>query len=145
MLAVNLNIRLNHRSFIFRKQPVPFKPRFPITGAVRESRRQEKRVNAVLVDAPVKVALEARAKSVHFNRFFSGSQEKSQNTKQLKRNVRRVDFLKREMYLFVLDLRNLSECPEAVQNGPMTIAPYSAPSVSVAAATLTAIQTISRL
>jgi hypothetical protein len=64
---------------------------FPKAEALEEKRRQNRKENAVLADAPVNVALEAeggaRAKPVKCNRLFSGSQEKSRKRKQLEENV----------------------------------------------------------
>jgi hypothetical protein len=55
-----------------------------------ENHRQKKaKENDVLADTPIKVALEAEVKArdrpVKCNRFFSDSQDKSRNPKQLKR------------------------------------------------------------
>jgi hypothetical protein len=75
MLAASLQ----HRSFVFRKQSAPCKPCwnqvfFPKAEALRENRRQETKVEALLADAPLKGTLqaevEARAKSVKCNRLF---------------------------------------------------------------------------
>jgi hypothetical protein len=58
-----------------------------MTEGVNGSRRQKRRVGAVLIDTPVKVEVEAEveacAKSVKCNRLFNGKQEKSQKTKHL--------------------------------------------------------------
>jgi hypothetical protein len=71
-----VNIRLKHKSFTFRRNlhrasPVEIRR----VGALRESRRQEIRVNVVLTDTPVKVRLEAKAdvrdNPVKCNRLFS--------------------------------------------------------------------------
>jgi hypothetical protein len=69
---------------------------FPKAEALAYSCRQ----SAVSTETAVKVAteadVEARAQPVKCNTLFSDGQEKSQNPKYLKRNVRVVDCYKEE-------------------------------------------------
>jgi hypothetical protein len=68
---------------------------FPKAEAVKETRKRKPRVSAVLTDTPVKAALEAeveaRSKPIKRNRVFRYSQEKTRKSKQLKKNVRKVE------------------------------------------------------
>jgi hypothetical protein len=106
-------------------------------------------VDAVLTDSPVKIGLgaevETLAKLVKCNRLFRDSQEKSRKPKQLKKKVRNVDLSEEEYESFVLNVRNLTQCPDLlpsdpsalhVINGPTTVAPDSATSVFLTTAAL---------
>jgi hypothetical protein len=74
-----------------------------------------------LADTPVKFTLEAEVKAralpVKCNRLFSDSQEQSHKPKQLKRMFEELTRLKRKMNPFVLNVRNLTQCPESLQSG----------------------------
>jgi hypothetical protein len=87
--------------------PVEIRP-FPKAEVLRENRKEKTRVSAVLIDTPIKTALEAeveaRAKPVKCNRLFSDSQERSRKHKQLKEHVRRVDSPEKEENALVLNV-----------------------------------------
>jgi hypothetical protein len=110
-------------------------------------------VDAVLTGTPVWVALldegEARVKPVKCTRFISDRQGKSRKPK-LKKMFEEVTCLKRTTNAFVLNVRNITRCPEPlrngsralhVTNGPIIAAADSA-SVFVASANLTTMLTM---
>jgi hypothetical protein len=113
-------------------------------------------VSTVLTDTPENAALEAEveahSKPIKRNRLFSYSQEKTRKSKQLKRIFEESSHLTRKMTMnaFVLNVQNVTPCPEHQQNGssalsatngPTTVAPSLATSMSVGTASLTTLMT----
>jgi hypothetical protein len=80
-------------------------------------------MSAVSTDTPVKAALEAKVEArftpIKCNRLFSYSQEKTRKSKQYVRMFEELSHLTRKMTMnaSVLNVQNLTPCPEHLQNG----------------------------
>jgi hypothetical protein len=108
-------------------------------------------VGGVLTDTPVKAALEAEvethSKPIKRNRLFSYSQEKTRKSKQLKKNVRRVESCEEddgnecfcvecvEPYFMSRAATEWFQCIK-FHDGPTTVAPNLATFMFVGTATL---------
>jgi hypothetical protein len=140
--------RSSSESNLHHVNPAEITP-FLQTEQLRVNRSQKTKESAVLADTAIEASLaaeaEARAKPVKCNRLFRYNQEKSRKPKQLNKNVRRVDSFEEEdepfgtecakPYSMFTALTKWFQCTY-VTNGPTTVAPDSATSVSVATAAL---------
>jgi hypothetical protein len=113
-------------------------------------------VNAVLTDTLVKAALEAeveaRSKPIKRNKLYSYSQEKISKSKHLQRMFEELSHLTRKvaMNASVLNMQNLTPCPEhlpnyssalGATNCPTTVFPNLATCMFVGTATLMTLMT----
>jgi hypothetical protein len=100
-----------------------------------------------LVNAALQTEVEAHSKPIKRNRLFSYSQRGNGNQNTLKRMFKELSHLTRKMTMnaSVLNMQNLTPCPEYLKNGssalnatngPTTVAPNLATSMFVGTATL---------